>query len=365
MSNNFCRYLSNGYSFVLDSKTNSIQVKPCCWFQSSFELDSNLAKNRDQYNAIQDWIPECKYCKTIEDSGQQSLRQASFDWIESSNSTRPVAVDIYIDNTCNAACVTCHEHYSTLWYKENQKLLDKSFQIVPNTKNIDTSLDQIVNALDYSDLRYVKFYGGEPLFTDTHLKFLKTIINPQNVTVHYTTNGSIFPSLETLAIWDRFRAIIFSVSLDGTNQQFDYIRWPLPWAKVSKNLLKLKAKKLHNVMFRVEFTVNFLNAWYFDRLQQWVNDNLATNEFGDITELNVHHCDGIFDPQRMPVSLRNKVLEKYPSDHIIHKMIAGLGGPVSLQTFENFTKLWDPIRKKYWQQSFNEIAHHFSDSNTK
>jgi sulfatase maturation enzyme AslB (radical SAM superfamily) len=359
MSNNFCRYLSNGYSFIVNQLDNSIGVRPCCWFRGSIRLDDQVELNRARYNAINSWIPECTQCQILEKSGQQSLRQSAFDWIGNVNHTRPISVDITFDKTCNAACVICDDVSSTLWYKEKQKLINESFVIKTDVADIDDKIDKIAQAFDYTDLRYVKFFGGEPLFTDTHLKFLKTIPNPKNVTVHYTTNGSIFPSAGTLEQWSHFKTIIFAASLDGTDQQFDYVRWPLPWHKVSDNLLRLRAQKVHNIMFRVEFTVNFLNAWYFDRLQQWVNDNWATNEFGDPTELNVHHCVGVFDPQCMPENLRKETMQKYPPGHVIHRMISGLAEPMSLTPFNEFTNTWDQRRKQNWRQSFSEIEHLF------
>jgi hypothetical protein len=364
MSNNFCKHLSTGYSFSVNNDTNLVQVKPCCWFQDSFNLDEHIHENRKKYNEITDWVPQCEICKTLEDCGQQSLRQSSFDWGSTNDHTDPVSVDIYLDNTCNAACVTCNQSYSTLWYKEKQKLFNKSFRIESKTSDINTKIQQISNAFNFKELQYVKFFGGEPLFTDTHLMFLKTINNPENVTLHYTTNGSIFPSEETLAMWNRFKTIIFAASIDGIGQQFDYIRWPLSWTKVSNNLLRLRAQKLHNVMFRVEFTVNFLNAWYFNEIHDWVRDNWNVNEFGDLTELNLHPCVSVFDLQCMPQSLRDEVLKKYPAGHMIHNMISNLGEPENLERFIKFTQTWDPRRRQDWRQVFKDIAH-LVDPNTK
>ena len=366
MSNNFCKYLSNGYSFSIDKTDNAINVRPCCLFRTNLKLDDQLETNRARYNSITDWTPDCVRCQFLEKSGQQSLRQASFDWITQENHNNPVSIDIFLDNTCNAACATCNELGSTLWYKEKQKLINQSFRVEPDTDNIDIKINKIIESFDYSDLRYIKFFGGEPLFTDTHLKFLKRIPNPENVTVHYTTNGSIFPSKDTLAVWSKFKTIIFAVSIDGVNQQFNYIRWPTSWKKVSDNLLRLNKQKLRNVMFRVEFTINFLNAWYFDQVEEWVQNNLPENSFGDSTELNIHHCTGgTFDLHYMPVSLRKEILQKYPQEHRVHNMIANLEQPVEATAFNEFTAQWDQRRNQHWQQAFSEISHHFTCPNTK
>jgi hypothetical protein len=195
------------------------------------------------------------------------------------------------------------------------------------------------------------------MLTDTHIKFLEKIPCPQNVTVHYTTNGSVVPNDVTKAVWKKFRCIVFAVSVDGIDQQFDYIRWPLTWNKVSQNLHRIKQDKISNVMFRLEFTVNFLNAWYFDTVENWVRDNFAHNAFGDATEINLHFCEkNIFDPEFMPLALRQAVLEKYPNQHKIHKLVQNLAVKQP-KYFYNFTNIWDPRRANNWREAFAEIQH--------
>lgn len=357
MANNFCRLLSNGYSFQHDTYTNKLVVKPCCWFDGQFLLDENIVVNRSSYDSVTDWIPECHQCKELEDANQQSLRQSGFHWIEENNHNQPIMVDVYLDNSCNSACVICNESLSTLWYKEKQKQQNSVIEIKPYGADASVKIKQIDQLFDFSHLKYVKFFGGEPLFSDTHKEFLKKIPHPENVTVHYTTNGSIFPNSETLEIWKRFKTIIFSASLDAIGEQFNYIRWPLPWNKVSDNLIRLKNQNLHNVMFRVECTVNFLNAWYVDQLENWVKDHWATNNFEDQTEINLHRCYGVFDLQRMPTQLREEILQKYPNTHIIHNMIANLKEPWDLQPFFTFVNTWDQRRSTFWDQSFLDIKH--------
>lgn len=360
MSNNFCRYLSNGYNFLLD-KNNNIKVRPCCLFDGEFMLDSDIHVNRQTYNSINDWTPQCRKCHQLEKIGQQSLRQTSPDWIDDETHTDPVYIEVYLDNTCNAACAICNEDLSSLWFKEKQKLHGKSIRIASADSIIDEKIAQISQSFNFSNLKFVKFYGGEPLFTDSHIKFLKTLPNPQQVVLHYTTNGSIFPSDETLEQWDKFRTVIFSASLDGTDQQFEYLRWPLPWHKVSKNIMRLQQQRLHNLMFRVEYTLNFLNAWYYDKLETWINENLKTNAFGDPTEINLHFVGGgVFDLECMPISLRQQVLEKYPAGHLIHNAVSALKTQHSLNGFVEFINTWDHRRSLEWTNAFPEIHHHIS-----
>jgi hypothetical protein len=206
-------------------------------------------------------------------------------------------------------------------------------------------------------LKYVKFFGGEPLFTDTHLKFIKHIPHPETVTLHYTTNGSIYPTQETFEVWKKFQTVIFAASLDGIEEQFDYVRWPLSWHKVSKNLIRIRENKnICNLMFRVEFTANFLNTYYFDRLENWINQHLYTNLSGDKTELNIHHCwGGVWDLEKMPLNIREVVLKKYSNDHTIHRLVANLPSPTSLDPWKNFINTWDSRRNNSWQTAFPDL----------
>jgi sulfatase maturation enzyme AslB (radical SAM superfamily) len=269
--------------------------------------------------------------------------------------TDPVTIDIHLDNDCNAACVTCDQNNSNLWAKENCK--SQNVVYIKPQNNIDLAINKIVKTVNLDQVSYIKFFGGEPLFTDTHLKFLEHVPFPENITIHYTTNGSIYPNAQTLEVWKKFKLIIFAVSIDGIDEQFNYIRWPLPWNKVSNNLTRLRDNGSHNLMFRAEFTVNFLNAYYFDLVENWVKDNFSTNRFGDVTELNIHRCfGGIWDLEVMPDSIKNAVLSKYPTDHQIHIMVKNISTRSSIIPWSNFVSKWDSLRTNDWRTAFPELV---------
>ena len=359
MPNQFCRYLSNGYSFRITGN-NGVRVKPCCLYRSSgILLSPDLSKDRlEKFNTITDWTPECNRCHVLEQAGHPSLRLSGIDWIaDNEASSDPVSVDIHLDNECNAACVICDKDSSSLWLKENQKLNNQPVKFYSDKTIIDQSINEIVKTVSLDKIKYIKFFGGEPLFTDTHLRFLKHVSNPSQITLHYTTNGSIYPNDETLSMWRNFKTVIFAASIDGIEEQFDYVRWPLPWHKVSDNLLRIKNNPdIWNVMFRIEFTVNFLNAYYFDRVETWVSENLATNSGGDKTEINLHPCLEIWDLTKMPTSIKNLVLTKYPSTHLIHKLISNLPQPLPLQQWQDFVNTWDARRNNSWKTAFPDLV---------
>lgn len=358
MPTQFCRYLSNGYSFNL-AQDKSVVVGPCCLYKNKIKFDSQLLKNRRLlFESITNWTDNCSHCKVLEDAGQQSLRQTGADWINDLETSQdPVAIDIHLDNECNAACVTCGQHSSSLWEKEELKLHNKTIKINKDNSLIDNTINQIVDTVTLTKLKYVKFFGGEPLFTDTHLKFISRIPYPEQVTLHYTTNGSIYPKDDVFTEWKKFKTVIFSASLDGIDEQFDYVRWPLPWNKVSQNLIRLRENKdICNLIFRVEFTANWLNTYYFDRLENWIKNNLDTTLSGDKTEINIHQCWGVaWDLENMPQNIRELVLKKYSADQVIHRLVANLPPPLPLESWKKFINTWDSQRNNSWQTAFPDL----------
>ena len=109
-------------------------------------------------------------------------------------------------------------------------------------------------------------------------------------------------------------------------------------------------------MFRVEFTANFLNTYFLDRLETWIKDNLDTNAFGDPTEINIHQCHGTWALPKMPAGIQALIKEKYTADHIIHKLVANLPGSEPLGNWQQFVNTWDTRRNNSWQQAFPELV---------
>lgn len=340
MSNKFCRFLSNGYSFVREN--NDIQITPCCWYQGNH--------SREHLQSITDWTPGCQICKDQEDAGGYSFRQSSFEIIPELPDNSVAVLDIAVDFNCNAACVTCGPNASSTWSKHLSNL-----KIVHQVQKFDYDFD--LGNLDLSNLKRIKFFGGEPFFSDLHVKILKQIPNPQQVDVWYTSNVSILPSKEVLDVWNTFKLVYLEASIDGVAEQFEYIRWPLLWDKVQENLFELRTNGPVNLLFRINHTLNPFNIYYYDRLENWFEENLKTNRLGDISEINIHPCWGTWGLGRTPILLRRQIEQKY-DDHYIVKLL-NQAQQLDYQPILNFTNQWDPVRKNNWRTVFPDIVKYF------
>lgn len=353
MSNSFCRFLSNGYSFNLQQ--GNLVFKPCCWYNEDILYDKNFELTKTHLNKISGWTPGCKVCMNQESAGYTSFRKSSFDIVDSDHADNVVTtLDINLDFVCNAACVICTPDVSTLWSKQLTK--HKIIHIKPAV-DFEDHLNKILE-LDLTHLRRVKFFGGEPLLTDTHKRVLERIPNPEQVDIWYTTNGSVLPDSDLINLWGKFKVVYFEVSIDGIDEQFDYIRWPLTWEKVERNLQELKQIAPANLLFRINYTANPLNILYYDRVEHWHNTKFSTNRFGDPTEINIHPCWGTWDLNKTPSKLRDLVCEKY-GDHKISAMISN-EPIVDYKPIMDFVDQWDPIRKQSWKSVFPEIVDYFT-----
>jgi hypothetical protein len=357
MSNKFCRFLSNGWSISQQSYNNKVTVKPCCWYSKPMPFTG--PNSLDHLHQIDSWTPGCEVCYQQENSNILSFRKSSFDIVPETPNGIPVVIDINLDIECNAACVICNVGSSTLWQKEFTKK-NKVYHLAPVLTGQE--IDSILDKIDFSNVRRIKFFGGESLFTDTHLKVLLKIPNPEKVEIWYTTNGSIYPKLNVLDIWSRFKLVFFEVSIDAVGEQFNYIRWPLVWEQVEFNLLKLIKNAPVNVLFRINHTLNPFNIFYYDRLEKWVSEKFSTNRLGDPTEINIHPCWGAWDLSRTPLPLRLVIGQKY-SGQTIERLLSTTKINTNLGPIRDFINIWESHRKNSWKETFPEIVEYFTELN--
>jgi sulfatase maturation enzyme AslB (radical SAM superfamily) len=310
MANKFCKNLSNTYFFSKPKLGEGVAYRPCCWTQPSEPI-----KNVDHLKIIQILTAEkimnnpslyCTECISRDAHGySKSRREITSGYIpDEAEDGDPYILEFKIDTTCNAACVMCGPTQSSLWRK----------QLYPDSTPMDytADIDEAIALVDFSKVTRVQFYGGEPLVTDSHIRVLKQILNPAEVTVHYTTNGSVFPDQEVLDLWNTFKKIQLLISIDGIGSQFEYIRWPLKWNKIEQNVMKFAALTLRTELkLFVNFTANPMNIYNFDKFEAWYSA-LPVDKFSPF-KLNV--CVGTWGIDATPELLRIAVKEKYGPDH--------------------------------------------------
>jgi MoaA/NifB/PqqE/SkfB family radical SAM enzyme len=235
--------------------------------KKSQALRSNFLK--DQKDAA------CNRCWNMEAIGNRSFRHvANEDSSHGLKSTIPIKMDTtisfddiqYLDitlgNKCNLACRMCNATSSSLLAKQL-----KEFKMYSGDDVIDFSRetkDKILELIDRSkNLNSIYMLGGEPLINEFHDEIIDLLITQnraKDVKIHYSTNMQI--DIEKyLPMWKNFKYIDLNISLDGSHQTYEYIRWPGKWDKVFNNLKRAcEFRKEANFYPTVATTIQNLNA---------------------------------------------------------------------------------------------------------
>lgn len=347
MPNSTCRLLSNGYKFNIDWDS-SISYRPCCFFPESQKLDAPAAQHqkfRQRLNAIDSYTSNtCSDCNFQENSTlRKTFRNHSFDWVpEDAKLGDASYLEIQTDNTCNGGCIICGPWHSSYWQNEL-----KQFSKKPK----EDPVEKILSFVDIQKTRKILFLGGEPFLNDIDLRILPLIDQPEKVNLKYTTNGSIYPSQSHIDQWSRFESVLINFSLDGIGSRFDYIRYPLKWQQVEKNILRMLDELPSNVQFTSNHTVNILNLYYHDEFEDWYAQLPALR----FIKFTFNPCSGKLSPRQVPSKLFNMLLDKYGADSKVIRTITNDNVDDQTQLLTYLSEI-DTRRGLDWRRVFPEIS---------
>lgn len=356
--NKFCKALSSAVSFRVPGASGALTFNPCCLYDDYYTFHPVLfERKRIEFTNATTFLPGCSKCELKEKTHGYSLRTITNNTIEDCEDNSIKKLEIVLDTTCNAACIQCGTAQSSLWRKQyadrdNKKII----HIQPKTQ-IDHRVDQIKKLVDINKVTQFHFWGGEPLLTDTHMKFLREIEHPENVFIFYTSNGSVFPSDEVLEVWSRFKNVLINFSLDDINERFYYIRWPLKWEKVKRNLELFKTNSPSNMSFDINICALPLNLLTLHELYEWLDINFSSFGRKRIYP-NVIRGEGTVDIATTPMALREAVWKLYPEDHEISRILKEV--PVlSSESMLSHLDTWDKHRNLNWREIFPEVSKYF------
>ena len=202
-------------------------------------------------------------------------------------------LDITLGNKCNLACRMCSPFSSSLVAKQ-WNIINKS-QSQQEIIEFDRSTkDKILDTINKSvNLTEIYMLGGEPLVSEFHDEIVELLIangRSKNLILHYNTNLQI-DAERKLAVWEKFRSIDLSISIDGHGDTYEYIRWPGNWSKLYKNIKLVidYSKQNKNILPGIATTVQNLNVDNLDQLidsMHELSDNTLTFYFIPVIQYN-------------------------------------------------------------------------------
>jgi len=338
--------------FVTDDKKQSLESAKIKDFWQSKDRQSFIQRLEQG-----EQLSECSSCWAEERAGKKSKRLRDNElWGENNfdASSQPVVLDISMDNLCNLRCRICGPENSSQWQAEESKRLGDKMPKMFKVK------DQWQELIDFSkSVQHIDFSGGEPFYIDNHWKLLKHLVEngrSRSISLHYNTNGTIFPK-ENIELLNQFKSVDIQISTDGIDKKFEYLRHPAVWDEHVSNIEEFKKQ---NWKIGVCFSLSVFN----------VNDVFETYEFyrskGLSFYLNIVHGD--HSVQIMPRDLRNQIIRKLESCHsrVDQKdwdenksvIVGYLNSPFDLswkwQTFWQATYNRDQLRQQNYTEVFPE-----------
>lgn len=244
---------------------------------SLFEImNSENAKNMRK-NMLNDLpLPKgCERCIEREDSGITSMRQGMngnwYDYIKDDveNTTEDGTIsklnlkywDFRFSNHCNLSCRTCGPLFSTSWASDYKELkIDNQKVGLINVDDADIFWNDIEDHV--TNIKEIMFAGGEPMIMNEHWKMIELFekYDHYDVELKYSTNATLLHKgkKNILDIWPKFRHVHLSLSIDGVNDSFNYIRNGGNWDIVENNLLNIDK---NNIDFWIHPTISNLNIF--------------------------------------------------------------------------------------------------------
>lgn len=190
-------------------------------------------------------------------------------------------LDLRLGHTCNLKCIMCSPHDSSQWVPEHKKVYP-IFQSPLIKKQMDWTPSQFNNYWHENpafweqvfeqipNIRQLYFAGGEPLLIKEHKRLLEEIIDrgyADQISLRYNTNGLLIDE-EIISVWQKFKKVKVGFSLDGMEQRGHYIRYPLDWNTVERNLRLLDSAP-DNIQTNIAFAVQILNIKHVPDFIKW------------------------------------------------------------------------------------------------
>ncbi len=217
------------------------------------------------------WPDLCVACRDAEQLGQISKRQEALKTYKQLipkllNQTTPDGtclssfinhLDISLGNHCNYKCRMCSPYFSHLLIKDYKKcsfIFDEKRAVRAN--NFFKNFPHVFLQEIWQSCKTIDIQGGEPFCSPVHDQFINSIIESgysKEIELHYITNLG-HSKFQMHHQWKYFKKISFTISIDGTEEIYEYIRQNGQWSKFVENInLLVFTKKQNEIIGDINF----------------------------------------------------------------------------------------------------------------
>lgn len=280
----------------------------------------------------------------------------------------PKLLSIKNGNVCNAKCRTCHPGDSSRWIADAKKLFSMTQQATYkiNVKEVNWDDSQIEEIFALTkNLTRLELFGGEPTYNKKVIAILNRMVESgtsKNISLYINTNGSV-NIIEKIPGLYQFKEIDVGISIDGTGDQFEYIRHGVKYSQLVSNVQQWQQYfETHNIPSTITSitTVGILNVYYLREIKKAVVDLLGTEPFWNLLIEPDFLCI-----KTLPQKVKDKVIEQLEHDKSFEQIVTMLKQPYAPRSWAQFlqmTDALDSIRGESFAEIFpefhNVIKHH-------
>jgi len=352
-------------------------LTPCCKFQmskydESFNVQTQtlpeyfgsafLAEIKQEFSQAQ-WPRGCERCRIEEENNIASKRQLDYErWqqhyqLYDLDSSKCITASIAFGNTCNLKCITCSPYSSSKWHQEHLKIHNVNIGPVKFYRS-----DFVEKFIEQSpDIVHLDIPGGEPFLSGVQeqkrlLNHYITTGQAKHISLHYTTNVTLFPDQEWWDIWHHFDNVDIQLSIDGVGDRYEYIRYPAKWAEVVDNTARYLERHQGNIQLSVSHTVSAYNIYYLDEFFTWCKHiGLPDPWMGRV------HNPMHMRPTVWPTAVRNHIAEHLQSSSYEHvrtwaQLLQSQDDSDKFDKFKTYLLQHDQYRGLNFAETFQELS---------
>ena len=291
MHDTYCKRVEN--ETILRGFSKSGEIALCCKSQNPFSMDTDFSKLHEVKTALDNGEKHqhCSFCWKQEEAGVMSWRQIGNQMsVDSKN------VELYLDNTCDQACVYCSPKYSSMWAQEikqnpevthyvNDENYDRKKEHYNHVPKILGYIEELGKVAKDSAPLYINILGGEPLLTSAVKKdvigdiieaFYKHASNEMQLGICIVTNGNTpdhiidktISLLREKSIKYKNLNISVNISVESLGSNAEFVRYGLNWNQFNKNLIKWLSLKCCAIYFSM--AVNMITWKTTPDFLKWV-----------------------------------------------------------------------------------------------
>jgi sulfatase maturation enzyme AslB (radical SAM superfamily) len=167
-------------------------------------------------------------------------------------------------------------------------------------KHWNISSVQIHDQINYQTAKSIIFRGGEPFLSSTNFYVLEQLLKHGNSDcfISFVTNGSVSLTDYQKNLIAQFKNKNFCFSIDGVGPVFEYLRYPLLWADIEKNIQYCRD---NNILISASYTISNLNILYHNQTLKWFEENQIRYINNPV------YTPVYFQPSALPVELKKHI----------------------------------------------------------